>query len=80
MQVQFLGGAAAVGATCHLVSLNDRHLLVDAGAWPHLKCNFDTLILRKIRGVANLVHPSALWIAEMIQQAFQTDRNLGSSR
>jgi uncharacterized protein len=31
MQIQFLGGAAGVGATCQLVSVADRHLLVDAG-------------------------------------------------
>lgn len=31
MQIQFLGGAAGVGATCQLVALGDRRVLVDAG-------------------------------------------------
>lgn len=31
MQIQFLGGASGVGATCQLVALGGRHVLVDAG-------------------------------------------------
>lgn len=31
MQIQFLGGAGGVGATCQLISLGGRRLLVDAG-------------------------------------------------
>src|SRR5690349_17730459 len=31
MQVQFLGGASGVGATCQLLSVDGRHVLVDAG-------------------------------------------------
>jgi Cft2 family RNA processing exonuclease len=31
MQIQFLGGAAGVGATCQLITIGDRQFLVDAG-------------------------------------------------
>lgn len=31
MRVQFLGGASGVGATCQLVTIGSRHVLVDAG-------------------------------------------------
>lgn len=31
MQIHFLGGANSVGATCQLITIGDRHLLVDAG-------------------------------------------------
>lgn len=31
MYIQFLGGASGVGATCQLVGLGGRHILVDAG-------------------------------------------------